>query len=214
MVRAHIVGRIEMGRELSEESDACLADVRAHIRQFGATNWSAVREKHPKIQDRTFWRIVKKAKASPSFRSREVQTAMATMREVASMLPAEALSVGPPAAVRKTTKEAANCLNLQAELRDMMADSEKIRDFALGAPDENGDRKVKNPLIFAKAVSLKRDLVESLVKTWTASFDTRRMQEFYDVVIDEIGRASPEVQSDIVQRLGALIQENGVELGR
>jgi hypothetical protein len=203
-----------MGREISDESDACLVDVRAHIRQFGATNWSELRARHPAIKDRTFWRLVQKAKKSPSLRARAAQNAISALREVASMVPAEALSVAPPEAVRKTTKGAAGCVDLQAELRDMLSDAEKIREYALGAPDESGARKIKNPQIFAKAVSLKRELVESLVKNWTAAFDTRRMQEFYDVVIDEIGRASPDVQSDIVQRLGALIQEHGVELGR
>jgi hypothetical protein len=49
-----------MGREMSDASDRCMLDIKAHLRVHGATNWSVVRTKWPQIHDRTFWRLVKK----------------------------------------------------------------------------------------------------------------------------------------------------------
>jgi hypothetical protein len=186
--------------------------VLAHLRVHGAKNWKAVRERHQSVPARSWWRLVRRAKAAlPALRNREVATAFATAVELSKLKPASAISVPPPAALRHADKDEA--VDLMRELRGLIADCDALRDFSLNPADDKGDRKIRNAMYFSKSVALRRDLAETMLKCWEQMFDVRAMQQFYDIVVEEVGRASPDVQAAIMERLHSLNQDRGFSFG-
>jgi hypothetical protein len=198
---------------LDDEADACLLDIKAHLRTRGERGLSEVRARHPNIGERRFYRLLSRAKESPTVRGLELSRAITAVAELKEMIPAEALSTAPPALATKPLPGSVDAINLMATLRDLMVDATMVREYAMSKPDENGNRTIKNPMYFANSVKLRRDLVETMLKTWHESFDLRRMQEFYEIILDEIGKASPEVQGAIMERLRELNSERGFAFG-
>jgi hypothetical protein len=103
--------------------------------------------------------------------------------------------------LRRAQKDTPEAVDLMSELRSLLTDADSLRDYALGPANDKGERPLKNPMYFSKSVSLKRDLVETILRCFEQMFDVRAMQQFYEVVIEEVGRASPDVQVAIMERL-------------
>lgn len=197
-----------MSRELSPSNAAAYQDVLDHLRVHGARNWKAVREAHQSVPARSWWRIVKRAKAAlPALKNREVAAAFATAVELSKI--ASAVSVPPPAALRRADKDTAEAVDLMSELRSLLIDADSLRDYALSPANDKGVRTIKNPMYYVKSIGLKRDLVETILRCFEQMFDVRAMQQFYDVVVEEVGRASPDVQAAIMDRLHTLNTERG-----
>jgi hypothetical protein len=158
-----------MSRELSPSNAAAYQDVLDHLRVHGARNWKAVREAHQSVPARSWWRIVKRAKAAlPALKNREVAAAFATAVELSKI--ASAVSVPPPAALRRADKDTAEAVDLMSELRSLLIDADSLRDYALSPANDKGVRTIKNPMYYVKSIGLKRDLVETILRCFEQMF--------------------------------------------
>ncbi|SOE59100.1 hypothetical protein SAMN05414139_01474 [Burkholderia sp. D7] len=81
---------------------------------------------------------------------------------------------------------------------------------------DSGDvrRVARNPSMLATAVRLQSQACELLVRYAATVSDMRKSDEFYGVVLEALGEASPEVQRAVFDRLRAVNeQQDGARLG-
>ena len=95
---------------------------------------------------------------------------------------------------------------------EMLSDINKIRDWALTEPDADGNRRIKNPHYFMQAIRLRSEVLDTTLKGYQEFWDLRKMQDFYDTIIAEIGEADPETAGRIMDRLQALNNERGLTI--
>ena len=103
-------------------------------------------------------------------------------------------------------------LDFVAEIHALYADAQKLRAYALSlGKDENGEtvEKIKNPAAFDKSIVRRASLLETAIKAVQEVWDLRTMQAFYETIIDEIGKESPEAQRRIMARLAELNSRQG-----
>ncbi len=200
---------------MSENDGAaeCYDAIIAHLKKNGSAKWRTVRDNYPEVGIRKFWRLVARAKEEPAIRGPLVTAALDAANRIAALRPSDAMSAAPPRAVAKEASCSMKNIDLMETLRDLMVDAVLIRDWSMTKVDENGNRGIRNVMFFAQSVKLRRELVETMLKTWNETFDLQRMQEFYNVILDEIERASPEVQAAIMERLRMLNTERGFSFG-
>ena len=197
-------------------ADDCYDAIIAHLKKNGSgqNDWRALRKAYPNVGERRFFRMVKRAKDEPSVRGPLVTAALNAAERIRALNPTTAMSAAPPKPVAREATRAMDNIHLMETLRDLMVDAVLIREYSMTKPDEaTGERGIKNPMFFAQSVKLRRELIETILKTWHEAFDLRRMQEFYGVILDEVGRASPEVQAAIMERLKIMSDERGFSFG-
>ena len=56
------------------------------------------------------------------------------------------------------------------------------------------------------------NVIDTAIKAMGEIWNLRTMQDFYEVVVQEIGRADPETQQRIMQRLAALNAKTGMSM--
>jgi hypothetical protein len=71
---------------------------------------------------------------------------------------------------------------------------------------------INNPAAFDKSIVRRAGLLETAIKAVQEVWDLRQMQNFYEIVIEEIGRESPETQRRIMVRLAELNSRQGMTM--
>lgn len=103
-------------------------------------------------------------------------------------------------------KGAAGNMDFMQRLESLYEDAETLRKFSVD--DKTG--RVKLPKYLTQSVSLRQKLLETALKAMQEVWDLRRMQAFYDSVLEEIAKESPEVAMRIMERLKKLNSEIGM----
>ena len=212
--------------------DAFLADVQKHLSTVGSNNWNAVLEAHPGIGIATKWRLIREAKAADVPRPelinakaklvQKVKKAGGTDRQrearengtepIAKHLPA----APSPAYIARNGEAGLQNLDFVAEIHALYGDARKLRAYAVKTrPDpETGElvEVINNPAAFDKSIVRRADLLETAIKAVQEVWDLRTMQNFYETVIEEIGKESPECQRRILERLAELNSRTGMTL--
>lgn len=103
-----------------------------------------------------------------------------------------------------------------AEIHALYADAKKLRAYSVsqGVDPDTGEavEKIKNPAAFDKSIVRRADLLETAIKAVQEVWDLRTMQAFYETIIEEIGKESPEAQQRIMRRLADLNARAGMTL--
>jgi hypothetical protein len=194
--------------DAEELKAACLADIRDHYRQYGATRWKLVMVKHPEIDERHFWRLVKKVKEG--LPDQEIlRFAVKKAKHAAKRLVPAAPS---PAMIAAGGAETERNIDFMMHLQELLADAEMIRTWSMTDMDEDGMRKIKNPMFFAKSISLRRELLETALRAMQEIWDLRKMSDFYNTIIDTISQADPATARLIMEKLDALNNERGLTI--
>lgn len=102
-------------------------------------------------------------------------------------------------------KGAAGNMDFMQRLESLYEDAETLRKFSM---DQSG--RIKLPKYLTQSVSLRQKLLETALKAMQEVWDLRRMQAFYDSVLEEIAKESPEVAMRIMERLKKLNSEIGM----
>lgn len=103
-------------------------------------------------------------------------------------------------------KGAAGNMDFMQRLESLYSDAEILRKFSM---DEKTGR-IKLPKYLTQSVSLRQKLLETALKAMQEVWDLRRMQAFYDAVLEEIAQESPETAMRIMERLKKLNSEIGM----
>lgn len=208
------------------------AAVARHLATVGANNWRVVLEQFPDVPEPTKWRWIREAKAADVPRP-ELINAKAKLVQKVKKLPPDARTIEArengtehiakqlPAAPRpeyiaRTGETGLQNLDFVAEIHKLYADAQKLRAYAMKTrtdPD-TGEmvEAINNPAAFDKSIVRRAALLETAIKAVQEVWDLRTMQNFYETIIDEIGKESPEAQKRIMARLAELNSRQGMTL--
>ena len=199
-----------------------------HLSTVGANNWKMVLDQFPDVAEPTKWRWIREAKAADVPRPELINSRAKLVQKVKKLPPdartAEARENGTehiakqlPAAPRpeyiaRTGEAGMQTLDFVAEIHKLYADASMLRAYAMkNKTDADGvvSEAINNPVAFDKSIVRRAGLLETAIKAVQEVWDLRTMQNFYETIIDEIGRESPECQKRIMVRLAELNSKSG-----
>ena len=209
-----------------------IAAAQRHMAAVGSTNWKDLLSNFPDIPEPTKWRWIKLAKEADVSRP-ELINARAKLVQKVKKLPADArtsearengtehiakhLPASPrPEYIARNGESGLATLDFVAEIHSLYADAKKLRASAVsqGVDPTTGEEveKIKNPMAFDRSIVRRADLLETAIKAVQEVWDLRTMQAFYETIIEEIGKESPEAQQRIMRRLAELNARAGMTL--
>jgi len=206
--------------------------VHAHMAVHGAKDWRLVLDQFPDVHDQTKWRWLRQARNEtprPTDLNRARDRLAASVKKfpttrngskMREKLAPEAepivdhLPAAPsPAYIAKHGDEGLRTIDFVAEIQRLYGDAQMLRTYALKRDkDGNPVEAINNPAAFDKSIVRRAHLLETAIKAVQEVWDLRTMQNFYETIIDEIGKESPECQQRIMQRLAALNARTGMTL--
>lgn len=213
------------------QKSAFKAAVAQHLSTVGANNWKVVLEQFPDVAEPTKWRWIREAKAADVPRPELINSRAKLVQKVKKLPPdartAEARENGTehiakqlPAAPRpeyiaRTGEAGMQTLDFVAEIHKLYADASMLRAYAMkNKTDADGvvSEAINNPVAFDKSIVRRAGLLETAIKAVQEVWDLRTMQNFYETIIDEIGKESPEAQKRIMVRLAELNSRQGMTM--
>lgn len=204
-----------------------------HLATVGSNNWNVLFDKYPEVSTPQKWRWVKQAKEADVPKpqlinanaklvqkvkklpkdARRIESEENGTRPIAKHLPA----APSPSYIAKTGEAGLQNLDFVAEIHALYSDAQKLRAYAMKVkPDpETGEmvEHINNPAAFDKSIVRRANLLETAIKAVQEVWDLRTMQNFYETIIEEIGKESPETQRRIMERLAELNSRTGMTLG-
>ena len=190
----------------------------------GSKDWPLLFERfEPRgVAKTTFWTWIREVKesAAPSPVLAAAKTAIQTVVEGReSQLPegvSEHLPATPsPDFISKHGARGLAQFDMILEIKKLYADAEMLRSYAI--KEVHGDdgetrEQIKNPVAFDKSIARRANLLETSISAVQQIWNLRTMQNFYEVVVQEIGKADPDTQKRILVRLAELNQRTGMNL--
>jgi len=210
-----------MAKLTPERKDELRAAIHRHLQVVGPKNWDALITKFPEISPATFHRTVRDVRdeitSSAAQDSPEaLRIAQRRITQAGTDLPAMHIETGKhipctpsPAIIAGLGNDGIKHINLLSKINQVFEDGEMLREFSMGR-DPEGREKIKNPVFFAKSAKLRLETAAGYLAALAQVFNFDRIQELYDIVLDEIGKASPEVQHAILLRLKAANNMHGM----
>lgn len=205
--------------------------VAQHLATVGANNWKVVLDLFPDVPEPTKWRWIREAKSADVPRPELINSRAKLVQKVKKLPPdartAEARENGTeriakqlPAAPRpeyiaRTGEAGLQTLDFVAEIHRLYADASMLRAYAMkNKTDADGviTEAINNPVAFDKSIVRRAGLLETAIKAVQEVWDLRTMQNFYETIIDEIGKESPETQKRIMVRLADLNSRQGMTM--
>ena len=175
-----------------------------HLIANGSTDWSGVQERFPSVPRATFFRAIKKCKESMGLTGKAVKVAKAVKKAKAE-LPAD---MPVPAFVKArdiSPGKAAATVDYLAQINEALSVADLLRDYS-----KNDKGGVKIPAFLRDSARLRLDSIKAGVAAAAFLADVRRMEEFYQAVVEEIGKESPEMQLRVLKRLHEIGQKHGI----
>lgn len=202
-----------MARLAEDQKSAIRAAIHEHLRLHGPRDWETVMQRFPDVSASTFHRLVKEVRDKITSEAAEdspvavklVQKQIRARRpmdleKVASETAMQIPCTPSPAIIASKRDRGLAYLRVLGVMDGVLADGEKIRAWSV-AVDPDGNERIKNPAFFLKSASLRMATAKGYLDALAQAYDMEKMQEFYAIVMDEIGKASPEVQIAILSRL-------------
>ncbi len=184
-----------------------------HVRSAEPGTWKAIRDRFPDIPEATFFRYVRKARQA---QSGEVAVAEARQRiadhvgAVASHPDVGAVQPDINGQGSLVPSEALGFrqLDLLRRVDEVFADIELLRAYAMGP-----EGKIRAPLFWTQAISLKDRSIGTALKCASAALSMERVIDFMDDVVAEVAAESPEAARKIIVRLTRFSASGGRDGG-
>lgn len=192
--------------------DDCVDAIRKHL-AAGGTTLTQIYEAFPEIPRPTIYRWYQAEREGKPTALEMSRAARAIQERAEAGITDHLPAVPSPAAVARDGGAAIRKLDFAVEIPKLYADAEMLRAFSVKEMEgEDGEKveKIRNPVAFEKSIKARASLIETSLKVLQEVWDMRMMQQFNELIIDEIGRESPECQRRILQRLAILNQRNGI----
>jgi hypothetical protein len=205
--------------------------VAQHLATVGANNWKVVLYQFPDVPEPTKWRWIREAKSADVPRPELINSRAKLVQKVKKLPPdartaesrengtehiAKQLPAAPrPEYIARTGEAGLQTLDFVAEIHRLYADASMLRAYAMkNKTDADGvvTEAINNPVAFDKSIVRRAGLLETAIKAVQEVWDLRTMQNFYETIIDEIGKESPETQKRIMVRLADLNSKSGMTM--
>jgi hypothetical protein len=204
--------------------DEAVAAIHAHLAVNGPKHWAPLVDRYKAlgVNERIvrYWiaEAKKKVPVSPLLAAAKaaIQTVVAGREAALPEGVSEHLPATPsPNYISKTGERGLKQFDMILEIKKLYGDAEMLRAYAVKkTKDEEGNETelIKNPVAFDKSIARRANLLETSIRAVQEIWNLRTMQEFYEVVVQEIGRADQETQKRILTRLAVLNSKTGMSL--
>jgi len=180
-------------------------DIANHLAKHGNKYWEKTRNKHKNVPDATWWRWVNKLKSGKVAAPKEhlKKSKEILMSDAASHLP-----VAPsPATLAKTGAAGVQAIDVFGKFSEVYGDAELLREAAF-----DGEGNIENLGAFSESIKHRRELLLSMVKSAQVLWELRKMQDYYDLILEAIKDVTPEAARKIADNLGALDKKHGMTI--
>lgn len=196
-------------RELKAE---VMAAIEAHLAAEGPRNWSVVRGRYPQVSEASFWRWVRVAKETVANKETLDEARRRFQEEVEAMPDDQRLAVlmhnlptaPSPDYLAKNGDHGMERLNLLAVIQGLLEDANKLRAYSV---NENDD--IKNPVWFDRSMERRERFVNTAINAMREVWELRRIEQMFDIIVEEIAAESKETAHRITMRLRAANEEFG-----
>lgn len=216
-------------KPISEErKQEVLKAIKNHLAEFGAKNYRPLLDACCDVPERTVWRWISAVKNDPPshdeiFAAHEALLARTTAAAVSEIPPPPprigAGEVTPPPPVTVATvgvKESFRKLDFAEEIRRLYADAEMLRAHAVKAATDaqTGEvtEKIRDASTFEKSIKARAGLIETSLKVLEELWNAQRAQQFYRIIVEEIGKNDLDTQKRILQRLRIVNERHGMTI--
>lgn len=213
-----------MSRGKNPLKDEAIAAINAHLAVHGSKHWGPLFERFEAkgVGKNAMWIWIREAKAAAA--STPMLAAAKTAIQVAVSGRENQLPEGPekhlpatpsPHFISRTGERGLAQFDMILEIKKLYADAEMLRASSVKQTQtEDGETKeqIKNPLTFDRSIARRANLLETSIRAVQEIWNLRTMQNFYEVVVQEIGKADPDTQRRILVRLAELNARTGMNL--
>jgi hypothetical protein len=98
------------------------------------------------------------------------------------------------------------------QLSCMRADIALLHEYAAPRDQQTGIRRLRNPVMLVSVTRLRSAMLDLWVRNQSTIFNVDRMRELYNLIIEEVGKVSPDLQRVILVRLRELNQRRGLAM--
>lgn len=203
--------------------EKCLEEMRAELVLTGTIDLPQYYKKYPEVSKASVWkwaRSVREREPMPS----EVRDAIHKIEErlEAGAPGVDSIPYVSPAIVARGGDEALRQMDYAHELRILWADAHKLRQFGIraaqgvepeGADLENpANYRIHNAVVFEKSMKVRVGLMEASMVMLGKVLDMRVLQLFYEAIVQEISKESPEVQRRVFDRMDVINRRYGMTM--
>lgn len=203
------------------------AAIASHLASSGSNNWNVIiNQFKADMSEATIWRAIRAAKTADVPRPELITAKAKTYQKVkfatndrdeeAKAIGATKIAKHIPAApsprtIAKSGEAGLANIDFAMEIRNLYSDALMLRSFSVSV-DTEGVEKIKNPVMFEKQIGKRTQLIETTIKVLQELWDLRTMQNFYEIIIEEISAESPETAHRIMERLHELNSKHGLTM--
>jgi transposase-like protein len=199
--------------------------INEHLNLHGPQNWDELMAKFPTVSRATFFRWIREAKekmegaaakqgnAALQITQRRIRSQVEiaperVQREIKAQLPA----APSPAVIASNSSELVReTFNFMAFFHDIVGDAAMVREAAV-TRNEDGTVRLKNPHLMDKSLQRRLSIIETYLHSIETIYNVERMQELYHLIIEEVGKVSPELQRVILVKLRELNNRRGLTM--
>lgn len=221
-----------MGKPAHPRKQEVFEAIQRHLATVGSNNWNVIIDRFKDVvHEQTLWRWIRQVKEGDVPRT-ELINAKAKLVQRTKRLPNEReieaygngtapiarhIPAAPsPAYIARNGEAGLQNLDFVVEIQALYKDAQLLRAYSMTqrTDPESGEvtEAIKNPVMFDKSVARRATLLETAIRAVQEIWDLRTMQNFYEIVIEEIGRADPETQKRILERLAELNARQGMTM--
>lgn len=213
-----------MARSKEDKKTEIIAAMREHLLLVGPRDYEALQDKFPDVSRPTFYRYLKIARealesaaaadspaalrmAQARIHSQVAQPAktMAAVKAHMPVMPSPAVIAGDPGAASQAFK-------FFAFFQSIVEDADLLRSTAV-VVDADGKQKVRNPAMLDKVITRRLGIAQTYLNAFEAVYNAERIQQLYEVIVEEVGKASPEVQMAVLAVMRELDNKRGLTMG-
>jgi hypothetical protein len=199
-----------------ERKTEVLGLIKAHLAEHGPKNYRPLLDTCSDIPPATIWTWIRKVKNDPPSQV-EIRQAHDALRDRATAAAAGEIPSPPPALVaRQGVERSMRKLDFAEEIENLYRDAELLRAFSVKevTDTESGEvsERIKNAHTFEKSIKTRASIIETSLKVLDELWNARTIQQFYSIIIEEIGKADLETQKRILARLRVVNERHGMSL--
>ncbi len=201
--------------------EALKHSIRLHLQLVGPRDWDKLQVEHPDVARSTIFRVIDEVRreilteaASDSpVALKEAQRRIKSLPENLQVIQQDTgrhIPCAPsPSIIADQRDRGVATLRILATIDQVLEDGNMLRAHAMSKA-EDGTEKIKNAHLLVQSAKLRLDTTASYLNALAQAHSLERIQDLYRIVLEEVGKAAPEVQHAILLRLKAANDVHGM----
>lgn len=211
-----------MPRPKEDQKAEIIRAIRDHLHLVGPRDYDGLMAKH-KLSRPTFFRYLKEAREQEEAKAiseapgalklaqQRIHAAMPKAEKTTEKIKAHLPTAPSPAVVAADPGNSARAFQFFQFFNKIVGDAELLRGTAV-VKNEDGTEKVRNPAMLEKSMRGRLAILDTYLHSVETVYNMERIRELYDLVIEEVGKASPDIQMAVLARLRELDNRRGLTM--